>query len=537
LHERNKSNRNGIVSVILLASMSEVMRKNNYIKIEAAAKEEEMVSKFLQKSWLLYPFQKKHIGGSKIKNKQFFAITRRRILIAFVILFVQSLTQSSNYSNRFFVVVISAFQQHLKYHHKCLLYQKDAANHICNSKANTGILGRRKTSCLYLDISNDDNNNDDEKYQKDAERKRIIQKILDQEDQLIEQERIEESKKEQEQQLVNLKVMSKIAKTVGVTMTTLQRPAAISSFKQSNASSTLEDTLTQKKTKTQTITNSNFKNNNNNDNNNSDNTTKHNNKEVFHAKEQGTLVGSAGGWSLEIFPGDFVVHRKYGIGKFTKTLLVDVQVEEGSPQHVAQQERRKKLIRAAKKAGWQIPKIQKLVSTFGTEADQDLISRPRQTMIEISYQDGLVHVPIDKAYRLSRYQSADVAIPPKLSRVRGGDMTWRKARQKVALMTMEMAQDVLALYATRETLLRTPFDPRKEEQVKLFGNTFPYEPTPDQLSCFETIENDMVWTRRPMDRLICGDVGFGKTEGKKEDEEEEEKRTLKQSHDALMVHF
>ncbi len=76
-----------------------------------------------------------------------------------------------------------------------------------------------------------------------------------------------------------------------------------------------------------------------------------------------------------------------------------------------------------------------------------------------------------------------------------------------------------------------------EEQVKLFGNTFPYEPTPDQLSCFETIENDMVWTRRPMDRLICGDVGFGKTEGKKEDEEEEEKRTLKQSHDALMVHF
>lgn len=479
------------------------MRKN--VRIERAAKGEGIDSFLLQNSRFFQPLQKKLTVGCSIKNKLCFYTTKHPILITFVILCLQSLIQSPKHPGRSFVV-ISAFQ-YLKYHHKCLWYQ-DTTKQILNTSSSR--LGRSKPSSLFLDVINKDDNYYEEKSYKEAERKRIIQQILDEEDHFLEQERMEQNKKEQEQQLLNLKVMSKIAKTVGVTMTTLQKPD-ISSSKQSNASSILEETLTQRRTTTQTISNGNHNKKKNHHNNN----TTENNKEVFHAKEQGTLVGSAGGWSLEIFPGDFVVHRKYGIGKFTKTLLVDVQVEEGSPQHVAQQERRKKLIRAAKKAGWQIPKIQKLVATFGTEADLDLISRPRQTMIEISYQDGLVHVPIDKAYRLSRYQSADVAIPPKLSRVRGGDMTWRKAREKVALMTMEMAQDVLALYATRETLLRTPFDPRREEQVKLFGNTFPYEPTPDQLSCFETIENDMVWRRRPMDRLICGDVGFGKTEGNK----------------------
>ena len=116
-------------------------------------------------------------------------------------------------------------------------------------------------------------------------------------------------------------------------------------------------------------------------------------------------------------------------------------------------------------------------------------------------------------YRLSRYRGGDAAIKPKLSRVRG-DSTWQKAKEKVAQSTTELAQDVLALYATRETLIRPPFDPKKEEEVKQFEDTFPYEPTPDQLACFETIESDMVWRRSPMDRLVCGDVGFGKTEGK-----------------------
>jgi len=120
----------------------------------------------------------------------------------------------------------------------------------------------------------------------------------------------------------------------------------------------------------------------------------------FQAKlklQEGTMVGSAGGWSLEIFPGDFVVHRKYGIGKFERTIVVNKIIEEGTPEHREQISRRRKLVRAARKAGWSQAKIKKLMTTFGTEADNDLISRPRVTMLEISYADGIVQVPIEKA--------------------------------------------------------------------------------------------------------------------------------------------
>ena len=91
----------------------------------------------------------------------------------------------------------------------------------------------------------------------------------------------------------------------------------------------------------------------------------------------------------------------------------------------------------------------KLIAAFGTSEDNDLISRPRATMLEISYQDGLFHVPVEKAHRLSRYKSSDAAgVKPKLSRIRG-DNTWLKARGKVTQATLELAQAVSALYATR----------------------------------------------------------------------------------------
>ena len=130
--------------------------------------------------------------------------------------------------------------------------------------------------------------------------------------------------------------------------------------------------------------------------------------------------------------------------------------------------------------------------------------------MEIAYNDAVVHVPVERAYRLSRYRAGDAAIKPRLSRVKGE--AWKKAKQKVMLSTAQLAEDVLALYATRETLQRTPFSPQNEPEVKEFEKSFPFEPTPDQELCFEAVENDMIWRKRPMDRLVCGDVGFGKTE-------------------------
>jgi transcription-repair coupling factor (superfamily II helicase) len=227
---------------------------------------------------------------------------------------------------------------------------------------------------------------------------------------------------------------------------------------------------------------------------------------------QGVRVGSAGGWSLEVFPGDFVVHRKYGIGRFEGTCVRPKSKLTPEEQHT-QDERRAELLTAELKkfSGGVTPEEIKIIrSKFGTEEDTDPISNPQSTVLEITYLDGIVHVPVDRAYRISRYRAGDAVIKPKLSKVKGD--AWRKAKRKVEECTLQLAQDVLALYATREILQRQPFDPSLEYLGKEFDESFAYEPTQDQLKCFEDIENDMVWRSRPMDRLVCGDVGFGKTE-------------------------
>jgi transcription-repair coupling factor (superfamily II helicase) len=109
--------------------------------------------------------------------------------------------------------------------------------------------------------------------------------------------------------------------------------------------------------------------------------------------------------------------------------------------------------------------IDSIVSKFGTEDDLDPISNPQQTVLEVAYSDAMVHIPVDKAYRLSRYRAGDAVIKPRLSRIKGE--AWNRAKQKVEEDTLQMAQDVLALYATREILTRTPFDPTKEGKSQI----------------------------------------------------------------------
>ena len=206
---------------------------------------------------------------------------------------------------------------------------------------------------------------------------------------------------------------------------------------------------------------------------------------------------------------------KYGIGRFEQTCLRP-KSKLNPEEKKASEARRSEILsselrRLSKEEGGVTPDvIQQIRNRFGTKEDTDPISNPQTTVLEITYSDAVVHVPVDRAYRLSRYRAGDSVVKPKLSRVRGE--AWAKAKEKVEENTLQLAQDVLALYATRETLQRQPMDPAKEEVVKKFEETFPYEPTIDQKKSFEDVENDMVWRSRPMDRLVCGDVGFGKTE-------------------------
>ncbi|MCL6615197.1 MAG: DEAD/DEAH box helicase, partial [Firmicutes bacterium] len=121
--------------------------------------------------------------------------------------------------------------------------------------------------------------------------------------------------------------------------------------------------------------------------------------------------------------------------------------------------------------------------------------------------DDRLFVPTDQVNLLQRYIGVDEA-PPRLNRLGGGD--WQRIKARVKESVKEMAEELLRLYAERQTIKGHAFGPDTVWQ-KEFEEAFTYEETPDQLRAIEEIKRDME-KPQPMDRLLCGDVGYGKTE-------------------------
>jgi transcription-repair coupling factor (superfamily II helicase) len=162
---------------------------------------------------------------------------------------------------------------------------------------------------------------------------------------------------------------------------------------------------------------------------------------------------------LELQKGDFVVHLKYGIGRFKGIEQLD-------------------------KNGY------------------------LHEYLVIEYQDrAKIYVPVHQADMVEKY-IAGIDRPPQLSRLGTDQWDIRKERVKTAIS--HFARELLEIQALRETQKGIAFPPDTEWQ-KEFEAAFPYEETPDQLQTNEVIKEDMK-SSQPMDRLICGDVGYGKTE-------------------------
>ncbi len=162
----------------------------------------------------------------------------------------------------------------------------------------------------------------------------------------------------------------------------------------------------------------------------------------------------------DISVGDLVVHNSYGIGVF-----------EG---------------------------VQKLT--------QDKISKD---YIKIRYAGtDVLYVPVTQLDLISRYIGGGDASTVKLSKMHTDQ--WQKAKTRAKAAAKEMAGELTALYAKRMKSKGYAFDPDGEEQAD-FENHFSYVETDDQLRCIAEIKRDMEQAR-PMERLLCGDVGFGKTE-------------------------
>ncbi len=129
-----------------------------------------------------------------------------------------------------------------------------------------------------------------------------------------------------------------------------------------------------------------------------------------------------------------------------------------------------------------------------------------------------LYVPVSKLHLVQRYVGGDAAGPqdsgllrrggPALDRL--GGTTWARAKERVRASVRELAGELLQLYAARQVLTGHAFAPDTPWQ-KEFEAAFPYEETPHQLQAIRDVKRDME-VPRPMDRLVCGDVGYGKTE-------------------------
>lgn len=134
-------------------------------------------------------------------------------------------------------------------------------------------------------------------------------------------------------------------------------------------------------------------------------------------------------------------------------------------------------------------------------------------VIHLVFADGeSLLVGENERHKISRLQAADAASPPKLTSLTPkGLKLWKARVQSVQESTRLQAQDILALYAARNNIFREPCT-ADGPLFKEFEARFDYEPTQDQITCFSDVETDMVRRCIPMDRLVVGDVGFGKTE-------------------------
>ena len=129
--------------------------------------------------------------------------------------------------------------------------------------------------------------------------------------------------------------------------------------------------------------------------------------------------------------------------------------------------------------------------------------------IKIDYAKGdVLYVPVTQLDMVAKYIGAQENARVKLSRLGSGD--WQKAKARVKTSVKDIAKELIALYSARMKAKGYAFS-RDNEWQRDFEAKFEYEETPDQLTCVREIKRDMERTA-PMDRLLCGDVGFGKTE-------------------------
>ncbi len=142
---------------------------------------------------------------------------------------------------------------------------------------------------------------------------------------------------------------------------------------------------------------------------------------------------------------------------------------------------------------------------IGIYKEQIIIDKEQYYLLEYAQGDKL-YVPVGLERKLSRYIGFQT---PSISRL--SSQIWEKTKRRVKEETEQLAKELLEIYARRELATRPYYLPDTEIDIQL-TDTFPYEETPDQIQAIEDIKKDLETSQIPLDRIVCGDVGFGKTE-------------------------
>lgn len=131
----------------------------------------------------------------------------------------------------------------------------------------------------------------------------------------------------------------------------------------------------------------------------------------------------------------------------------------------------------------------------------------KKDYIQINYQgNDKIYIPVEKISTIFKYTGKD-GTKPKINKL--NSTSWAKTKRQLTKKIKDISEELIKLYAERKKVKVEPYYKKEEEQ--LFEAGFPYEETTDQLKAIEDINNDLE-SITPMDRLLCGDVGFGKTE-------------------------
>lgn len=213
-----------------------------------------------------------------------------------------------------------------------------------------------------------------------------------------------------------------------------------------------------------------------------------------------------GGWHLATSPS-----TDYGGARIARHLITDEELFGWRPPEPRRRPRRRVATPEFAFADLQ-PGTMVVHEDYGIGVFQGLVSRSvddierEYLLLEYEGRDRL-YVPIHQADRLSRYIGAE-GLGPHLSHL--GGSTWTEAKARVQQATTELAHELLELYANRKVAEGHAFAPDAPWQAELEA-AFPYIETEDQVEAIQAVKKDMEATQ-PMDRLICGDAGYGKTE-------------------------